>query len=252
MSINYKFVLDYARQLAGHDRPVMLDFGCGSGPVVKMGLDRGLTIYGADTYAGMHEAYQDNVRDSGEKALQDHIKRIENGRIPFEDNTFDVVTTNMVFEHVADPLPSLREIKRVLKPGGVFLALFPVRETAWEGHVKLWFPHWMKACPAVQIPYLRLMHKLGFGSKSEKYTKGDFAQNVRTYLNDYTFYHPICFVEAWWNDVFGAAPERHEISHMIYRYPKLKTLAGIPGMGFLLRKLCVTRACAVLVNRKQG
>jgi ubiquinone/menaquinone biosynthesis C-methylase UbiE len=47
------------------------------------------------------------------------------GRLPFADRSFDLVTSNMVFEHVADPLSVLREIRRVLAPGGRLILLTP-------------------------------------------------------------------------------------------------------------------------------
>jgi SAM-dependent methyltransferase len=41
--------------------------------------------------------------------------------LPFPDATFDLVTANMVVEHLPDPLAQFREVARVLKPGGRFL-----------------------------------------------------------------------------------------------------------------------------------
>jgi ubiquinone/menaquinone biosynthesis C-methylase UbiE len=41
--------------------------------------------------------------------------------LPFKDNCFDLVTANMVVEHLAEPGIQFREINRILKPGGVFL-----------------------------------------------------------------------------------------------------------------------------------
>lgn len=41
--------------------------------------------------------------------------------LPFRDETFDLVTANMVVEHLANPEQQFREVCRVLKPGGVFL-----------------------------------------------------------------------------------------------------------------------------------
>lgn len=38
--------------------------------------------------------------------------------IPFEDNEFDVIFCNHVLEHVADDILAMKEMKRVLKPGG--------------------------------------------------------------------------------------------------------------------------------------
>ncbi len=45
--------------------------------------------------------------------------------LPFADESFDLVTCNMVFEHVRQPREVLTEIRRVLRPGGRLLALTP-------------------------------------------------------------------------------------------------------------------------------
>ena len=41
--------------------------------------------------------------------------------LPFADTAFDLVTANMVVEHLQDPERQFREVHRVLRPGGVFL-----------------------------------------------------------------------------------------------------------------------------------
>lgn len=41
--------------------------------------------------------------------------------LPFREASFDIVTANMVVEHLEDPGASFAEVARVLKPGGLFL-----------------------------------------------------------------------------------------------------------------------------------
>ena len=57
-------------------------------------------------------------------------------KMPFEEAEFDVVFCNHVMEHVADDIQAMREIFRVLKPGGwgiVQVPLFyPLPETTYE------------------------------------------------------------------------------------------------------------------------
>ncbi len=48
--------------------------------------------------------------------------------LPFPDNCFDVVTANMVLEHLAEPGRVLAEVARVLRPGGRFVFVTPNRK----------------------------------------------------------------------------------------------------------------------------
>lgn len=47
--------------------------------------------------------------------------------LPFRSDSFDVVSSNMVLEHLADPFHVITEIRRVLKPGGAFVFVTPNR-----------------------------------------------------------------------------------------------------------------------------
>ena len=47
-------------------------------------------------------------------------------KLTFADQSFDVVTSNHVFEHVADDMAGFREISRVLKPRGAMIVSFPL------------------------------------------------------------------------------------------------------------------------------
>lgn len=52
---------------------------------------------------------------------------LENDRYAYGDGEFDVCVSDYVMEHVADPDAHLREVNRVLKPGGVYLFRTPNR-----------------------------------------------------------------------------------------------------------------------------
>lgn len=52
--------------------------------------------------------------------------------MPFDDNAYDIVFCNHVLEHVDDEMQSLREIYRVLKPGGWAIMQVPIDDTREE------------------------------------------------------------------------------------------------------------------------
>jgi SAM-dependent methyltransferase len=58
-------------------------------------------------------------------------------RLPFADGTFDLVTANMVVEHLPDPAGALAEVRRVLKPGGV-----AILHTPHADHPAMWLARW--------------------------------------------------------------------------------------------------------------
>lgn len=107
--------------LLPHLRPGIrvLDCGCGPGSIT-VGLARTVApgeVVGLDIEARQLATARALADESGISNV-----RFEQGSVyelPFADGTFDVVVAHFVLEHVSDPARCLREMKRVLAPGGL-------------------------------------------------------------------------------------------------------------------------------------
>jgi len=67
------------------------------------------------------------------RALEQAV--VADGRIlPFPDGCFDVACSSNVLEHVADPVALLRDMARVVRPGGLVFVNFTVWLSPWGGH----------------------------------------------------------------------------------------------------------------------
>lgn len=179
---NYRYLTDLAKQ---HGNKV-LDYGCGVGRLMAYGLERGLDIHGCDTFSGHYEEWANEAVP----AVKDRISKIENGRAPFPDGSFDVVISNQVLEHVDDPEAVIADMGRLLRPGGVLLAAFPVIDTLYEGHVGLYFAHWMKP-GRLRHAYFRAARSLGFGLYFTHLPAHEWARVSGDTLDNACRYYPL-------------------------------------------------------------
>ncbi len=108
----------------------ILDIGCGAGDGVQDWIDLGFRAYGCDFQFK-------RGRCTAELANSGCISLIESApyRLPYPDASFDIVVTNQVMEHVQDYPATLTEMRRVLKPDGIALHIFPARGMPLEPHV---------------------------------------------------------------------------------------------------------------------
>ncbi|MFO0965583.1 MAG: methyltransferase domain-containing protein [Gemmataceae bacterium] len=89
----------------------VLDLGCGDHAALKPYRTAEREVWGTDFHRHPRLAEPEWFRLLG-----------PNGAIPFPDNTFDLIASDWVIEHVALPRVFLSEVKRVLKPGGRYVA----------------------------------------------------------------------------------------------------------------------------------
>jgi SAM-dependent methyltransferase len=100
----------------------ILELGCGPAHMWRECSSRiptGWDITLSDLSSGMVDAAWRNLVVTG-RAFQ--FKEIDAQEIPFEDETFDAVMANFMLYHVPDRPKALKEIRRVLKPDGRFIA----------------------------------------------------------------------------------------------------------------------------------
>lgn len=124
-----------ARQyfMVSHLKPGMtaLNIGVGGGALERMAQEKGVDIHALDPSSRTIERIRDWL-NLGEKAQAGYAQAM-----PFQDNHFDAVVMSEVLEHLNDEiLPgALREVSRVLKPGGFLLASTPFCENLGDSEV---------------------------------------------------------------------------------------------------------------------
>lgn len=99
----------------------------------------------------------------------EHLRPIQADpyRLPYADDSFDVVISTSVFEHAQRTEECMAEINRVLRPGGVAMHVFPGK---WylpvEPHIYVPLVNWF--WPLAQRPWLALWAIAGIRNEHQK------------------------------------------------------------------------------------
>ena len=158
----------------------ILDFGCGVGRHTREFREAGYDAVGVDRpYPGLADELA-ALPDGGENV---HLSS-EVGRLPFEDDTFDLCFSTSVFEHVMDYDAALSEISRVLKPGAWTLHMFPSRWRPIESHIYVpfgarfqsyaWYRLWAQTG-------IRNVYQKDLGPKETARRNADYARTGLAY-----------------------------------------------------------------------
>jgi ubiquinone/menaquinone biosynthesis C-methylase UbiE len=101
----------------------LLEIGYGSGIFMPELAQRARQLYGVD----IHEKHGAVAQMLAARGVTATLTRGNVARLPYSDNQFDCVIAVSILEHIRDLEPAVKEIRRVLRPGGILVAGAPVK-----------------------------------------------------------------------------------------------------------------------------
>jgi len=104
------------------NKGLTLDAGCGEGAICRELAKRGYKMIGVDINKSALEYAKDAAKKINTKPIFIYG---DIQKMPFPENKFDQVVSLDVLEHVDNHMKAIKEIRKVLKKGGTFIASMP-------------------------------------------------------------------------------------------------------------------------------
>lgn len=163
------------------DKGKFLDIGCGEGSVLQEASDNGFEPYGVDIANNLSSSFS-------------HFNFFHGNIIDakFPDNYFSVIYMDSVLEHVMNPMETLHELNRILKPGGVLLMIVPNEDSLENSFIRLVYSLTFQLHKYGKIkPLVTPYHVQGFNISSIKtaLSKSAFSKTfIKGFGGSYTFW----------------------------------------------------------------
>lgn len=196
----------------------LLDIGTGNGEIAH---------YLGDIYEVT------SIDTIDQRQIKDGYKfsRIEGERLPFPDQSFDIVVSNHVIEHVISADKHLAEIARIIKNDGLVYLATPNRLWPWEVHYRIPLLHYLPA-----HVFMSLMKKLNrYHEDIYLLGWGTLKQKTKQYFTLSSFSARIC---KW--------PKRYHIECS----PKIANLLGSIPLWFYQIFTFINPTLVVILHRK--
>jgi SAM-dependent methyltransferase len=109
----------------------VLDWGAGKGHISYLLREAGFQVTSCDLRSGADDSSFSQSTPILDEQMIKVVPLEHEYRLPFPDGGFDLVVSFGVLEHVTNDRESLKEIRRVLKPGGLFFFCFLPNWLSW-------------------------------------------------------------------------------------------------------------------------
>lgn len=175
-------IANSAAYLAEHLAPGinLLDVGCGPGSITaefaaRVGSDG--SVLGIDYSPEVIERAQHTFGDSGARFLVMDLYALD-----IEDDTYDIAHAHQVLQHVSNPVAALKEMQRVVRPGG----LIAVRDADYAGM------HWAPDSPLLD-QWLSVYRKVAKANDAEP----DAGRHLVRWAREAGLTDVIASVDSW-------------------------------------------------------
>lgn len=144
-----KFIIYLIKRFKLVKNQKVLELGCGRGEFLNEFVVNGFEGHGVD------------LSDYCKKFFPDlNFKKVDlaNEKLPYEDNSFDIIYSKSIIEHFYYPEKVFQEAYRVLKPGGTIITLTP----EWQYIYKSFYEDFTHRTPFTSVSLRDIQEMSGF------------------------------------------------------------------------------------------